>query len=137
MKQFLFGAVIAVSMNAMADEVVLGDGRHIAVDSEMIVVPNTDARAALFIVYSSNGSKSVESVAVTGCLSDRGIIAHGPPSDPPLRVNWIATGQGVFDYIGRLMCMQTTSGRKYLELLRQGQQLLPSSPSIPAKFKWK
>ena len=58
----------------------------------MIVVPNPDARAALFIVYSNDASRTVESVAVTGCLSDHGIVAHGPPSDPSLRVNWVAGG---------------------------------------------
>ena len=103
----------------------------------MVVVPNPDARAGLFILYGLDGSKTVESVGVNGCRSGHGMVAHGPPSDPSLRVDWVADRQRVFDFIGRLMCAQTTSGAKYLELLRQRQQLLPPSPSAPAKFKWK
>jgi len=95
------------------------------------------ARAGLFILYGLDGSKTVESVGVNGCRSGHGMVAHGPPSDPSLRVDWVADRQRVFDFIGRLMCAQTTSGAKYLELLRQRQQLLPPSPSAPAKFKWK
>ena len=132
----MFVAVFtALGTGAKADDVMLDDGRRIAVDPEMVVVSNPDARAGLFILYGLDGSKTVESVGVNGCRSGRGMVAHGPPSDPSLRVDWVADGQRAFDFIGRLMCAQKTSGAKYLELLRQRQQLLPPSPSAPAKFK--
>ena len=135
MKKYIVAALAALATSAKADDVVLDDGHRIAVDPEMVVVSHPDARAALFIVYGLNGSKTVESVGLNGCLSGHGMVAHGPPSDPSLRVDWVADGQRVFDFIGRLMCAQKTSGAKYLELLRQRQQLLPPSPSAPVKFK--
>ena len=135
MKKYLVAALAALSTGAKAEDLVLDDGRRIAVEPEMVVVSNPDARAGLFIVYGLDGSKTVESVGVNGCLSGHGVVAHGPPSDPSLRVDWVADGQRVFDFIGRLMCAQKTSGPKYLELLRQRQQLLPPSPSAPAKLK--
>jgi hypothetical protein len=131
----LVAVFIGLGTGAKADDVMLDDGRRIAVDPEMVVVSNPDARAGLFISYGLDGPKTVESVGVNGCLSGHGMVAHGPPSDPSLRVEWVADGQKVFDFIGRLMCAQKTSGAKYLELLRQRQQLLPPSPSAPAKFK--
>jgi len=135
MRQFLLAALIALSAAAWADDVVLEDGRRMTLDREMILAPNPDARVAMFIVHLIDGSKTVESVGASGCLSDYGIVAHGPPSDPSLRVSWVGNGERAFDFIGRTMCEQKTSGAKYAELLRQGQQLLPSPPSTPAKFK--
>ena len=135
MRKYLVAALAVLSTGAKAEDLVLDDGRRIAVDPEMVVVSNPDARAGLFILYGLDGSKTVESVGVNGCRSGHGMVAHGPISDPSLRVDWVADGQGVFDFIGRLMCAQKTSGAKYLELLRQRQQLLPPSPSAPAKFK--
>ena len=135
MKKCIGVALAVLATCAKAEEFVLDDGRRIAVDPEMILVSHPDARAALFIVYALNGSKTAESVGVNGCLSGHGMVAHGPPSDPSLRVDWVAGGQRVFDLSGRLMCAQKTSGAKYLELLRQRQQLLPPSPSVSEKFK--
>jgi len=135
MKKCIVAALAALATGAKAEEFVLDDGRRVAVDPEMVLVSHPDARAALFIAYGLDGSKTVESVGLNGCLSDHGIIAHGPPSDPSLRVLWASNGDRVFDFIGRVMCAQKTSGTKYLELLRQRQQLLPPSPSAPTKFK--
>jgi hypothetical protein len=137
MKRFLFAPLIAVATVARADDVMLDDGLRMAVDPEMVIVSNPDARAGVFILYGLDGSKTIESVGVNGCLSGHGTVAHGPPGDPSIRVSWVANGQRVFDSIGSLMCAQKTSGAKYVELLRQGQQLLPASPSAPAKFKWR
>ena len=106
-------------------------------DREMVLVPNPDSRVAMFIVHLIDGSKTVESIGVSGCLSDYGTVAHGPSSDPSLRVSWVGNGERAFDFIGRTMCDQKTPGAKFAELLRQGQQLLPSPPRTPAKFKWK
>ena len=135
MKKYIVAALAALATGAKADDVVLDDGRRMAVDPAMVVVSNPDARAWLFILYGVDDSKTVESVGVNGCLSGHGMVAHGPPSDPSLRVDWVADGQRVFDFVGRLMCAQKTSGAKYLELLRQRQQLLPPSPTASAKFK--
>ena len=97
---------------------------------------NQESSAALPTVYPfAAGLIPGESVGVSGCPSDYGIVAHGPPSDPSLRVSWVGNGERAFDFIGRTMCEQKTSGAKYAELLRQGQQLLPSPPSTPPKFK--
>jgi hypothetical protein len=116
---------------------VLEDGRRITIDREMVVVPNADARVAMFIVQPIDGSKAVESIGVSGCLSDCGMLAHGPATAPSVRIGWTAKGERPFDLIARIMCDQKTSGAKYAELLRQHQQLLPPPPSAPAKFKWR
>jgi len=137
MRQFLLAPLIALSTAAWADDVVLEDRRRMTLDREMVLVPNPDSRVAMFIVHLIDGSKTVESVGVSGCLSDYGTVAHGPSNDPSLRVSWVRNGEGAFDFIGRTMCDQKTSGAKCAQLLRQGQQLLPSPPSTPAKFKWK
>ena len=137
MRQFLLAALIALSTAAWADDVALEDGRRMTLDREMVLVPNPDSRVAMFIVHLIDGSKTVESIGVSGCLSDYGTVAHGPSSDPSLRVSWAGNGERAFDFIGRTMCDQKTSGAKYPELLRQGQKLLPSPPSTPVKFKWK
>ena len=137
MRQFLLAALIALSTAAWADDVALEDGRRMTLDPEMVLVPNPDSRVAMFIVHLIDGSKTVESIGVSGCLSDYGTVAHGPSSDPSLRVSWAGNGERAFDFIGRTMCDQKTSGAKFAELLRQGQQLLPSPPRTPAKFKWK
>jgi hypothetical protein len=78
MKKYIAAALAALATGAKAHDVVLDDGRRIAVDPEMVVVSHPDARAALFIVYGLDGSTTVESVGLNGCLSDHGIIAHGP-----------------------------------------------------------
>src|SRR4029078_6334329 len=127
MRQFLSAALIALSTAAWADDVVLEDGRRMTLDREMIVVPNPDSRVAMFIVHMPDGSKTVESIGVSGCLSNYGTVAHGPSSDPSIRVAWTDTGQHPFDLVARIMCDQKASGAKFAELLRQRQQLLPSS----------
>jgi len=76
----------------------------------MVVVPNADARVAMFIVQSIDGSKTVESVGVSGCLSGYGTVAHGPPTDPSLRVSWAGKGERAFDFIACTMCDQKISG---------------------------
>ncbi len=134
MRQLLLAPLIALSIAAFAEDVVLEDGRRMTIDREMVVVPNADARVAMFIVHSIDGSKTVESIGVSGCLSDYGILAHGPATDPSVRVSWTANGDRPFDLIARIMCDQKTSGAKYAELLRQRQQLLPPPSSPPPKF---
>src|SRR3954447_15919028 len=106
MKKCIVAALAVLATGAKAEEFVLDDGRRIAADSEMVVVSNLDTRAGLFFLYGLDGSKTVESVGVNGCLSGHGMVAHGPPSDPSLRVDWVADGQKAFDFIGRLMCAQ-------------------------------
>ena len=135
MTKFLLAGLIALATGAGAQDVVLDDGRRLAVDPELVVVSHPDLRAAVFIVYSADGSKTVESVGVSGCLSERGIVAHGHPGAPPVCVAWGADADRSFDLVARLMCAQKASGAKYLELLRHGQQLLPVPPSARAKFK--
>ena len=118
MRQFLLAALIALSTAGWADDVVLEDGRRIMLDREMILVPNPDTRVAMFIVQLIDGSKTVESVGVSGCLSDYGMLAHGPATAPSARIRWTAKGERPFDLIARIMCDQKTSGAKYAELLR-------------------
>jgi len=137
MRQLLLAPLIALSIAAFAEDVVLEDGRRMTIDREMVVVPNADARVAMFIVHSIDGSKTVESIGVSGCLSDYGILAHGPATDPSVRVSWTANDERPFDLIARIMCDQKTSGATYTELLSQGRQLLPPPASTTAKFKWK
>src|SRR5689334_10944181 len=137
MRQILLAALIALPTAALADDVVLEDGRRITVDREMILVPTPDARAAMFIVQLPDGSKTVESVGVSGCLSDHGMVAHGPPSDPSVRTAWAAAGRGPFDSVAHTMCEQKTSGAEFGELLRQGQHLLLPQSSRTAKFRLK
>ena len=68
MRQLLLAPLIALSVAAFADDVVLEDGRRMTMDPEMVVVPNADARVAMFIVQLIDGSKTVESIGVSGCL---------------------------------------------------------------------
>src|SRR5215831_5994629 len=126
MSRFLFAALVALATVARADDVMLDDGRRIAVDPEMVFVPSSDARTGVFIVYGVDGSKSIESVGLSGCVAGRGDIAHGPPDDPSLRAVWFADGQRAVDVIGRLLCGQKTSGAKFLELFRKPQKLEPA-----------
>ena len=137
MRQFLLAALIALSNAALGEDAMLEDGRRMALDREMILVPNPDSRVAMFIVHLIDGSKTVESVGVSGCLSGYGTLAHGPSTDPSLRVSWVGNRERAFDFIAWTMCDQKTSGGKYAQLLRQGQQLLPPLASTPPKFKWK
>jgi len=60
MRQLLLALVIALPITAFADDVVLEDGRRMTIDREMVVVPNADARAPMFVVYLIDGSKTVE-----------------------------------------------------------------------------
>ena len=137
MRQLLLAPLIALSVAAFADDVVLEDGRRMTMDPEMVVVPNAEARVAMFIVQLIDGSKTVESIGVSGCLFNYGMLAHGPATDPSMRVSWTGNGERPFDPIARMMCDQKTSGARYTELLRQGRPLLPQPASTAAKFKWK
>src|SRR5262249_18483982 len=126
MSRFLFAALVALATVARADDVMLDDGRRIAVDPEMVFVSSPDARPGLFIVYGMDGSKSIESVGLSGCVPGRGDIAQGPPGDPSMRGVWFADGQRPFDLMGRVMCGQKTSGAKFLELFRKRKKLEPA-----------
>jgi hypothetical protein len=46
MRQLLLAPLIALSIAAFAEDVVLEDGRRMTIDREMVVVPNADARVA-------------------------------------------------------------------------------------------
>src|SRR5690349_19922981 len=125
MRSLLFPLLVGLCTIARAEDVVLEDDRRINVDREMVHVLNADTRVGVFVVHLIDGSKMIDSVGLTGCLSEQGMLAHGPPTDPSQRVNWAANGEHPFDFVGRIMCDQKTSGAKYAELLRQRQQLLP------------
>ena len=83
MRQLLLAPLIALSIAAFAEDVVLEDGRRMTIDREMVVVPNADARVAMFIVHLIDGSKTVESIGVSGCLSVSGYWRMDlPPTRP-------------------------------------------------------
>ena len=126
-------ALAAVASGVLAEDVLLEDGRRLVVDQQMVYVPDPDTRTGLVVMYNTDGSKTTESVSLSGCTNNHGVIAHGEPST---RVVWVADGQLGYDFIARTMCAQKTNGAKVLAFIRQQtlqQQQQPQTAPIPAQ----
>ena len=94
MRQLLLAPLIALSIAAFAEDVVLEDGRRMTIDREMVVVPNADARVAMFIVHSSVVTDDFRQISGSGDSRNADMLSM---MDPELK-----------DYIRRKGIILTT-----------------------------